>query len=92
MFLVLLTVTSACAGTTRSYRRVGTAGALTFLGGAVFSIAGSQVIVYKNEEVGTAVTAVGGVAQLTSAFLMAIALDGIMRKEAEREFGEGWWD
>lgn len=88
--LVALFVAAAaagCAGSTRSYHRAGTAGAVTVLGGLVVRVVGVEVVQPDHPDTGRAMSAIGITSQVAGLLLALYALDGLMRREAEADMG-----
>lgn len=78
--LTLSLFATACAGTTRQYSRVGTAGAILFLGATATTSVGLHGVSRRDETAGRVMVGVGATAQATALLMMIYALDGLMQQ------------
>lgn len=72
----------ACAASTRTYSRAGTASAVLFLTGSILAPVGNPGITRTNEQAGLIVAGVGAATQLTGLLIGLWALDGLIMRSA----------
>jgi hypothetical protein len=82
VFALVVALMPACAASTRTYQRAGTAAAVLALTGAVLTPVGNPGISRTNERAGMAVAGVGAATQLAGLLIGLWALDGLILQSA----------
>ncbi|MCB9519484.1 MAG: hypothetical protein H6698_03040 [Myxococcales bacterium] len=78
---------TSCDASLHTYRRVGTAGALVSIAGAVGRVVGTQVVAPRHEIAGQAVAGTSASLSLAGLLMGIYALDGLMRAESAQTLG-----